>query len=1425
MPGKGKKIKKIAGWFLLAICALLVAAIIFVWIKAPVYLEKNLSETVAKKTNGMYRLAFDDIRLKWFPFSVYFEHFELQANKPSANNDQPDSGGKAVYRFRSPEIQFSNIDLIRIFRRKVLKCGKITVVKPELQLTGEEIFTQDSTRSFKSLFTEMRPLFETYIKRISIGSIEFVDAKYGLSNITGNATQISKAENISVKILNFTTDSTMIFSNENPFETEDVLVKMNNFHNHMGDSLHVVKIDTLEYSLKNTNIRAAGFHLTATGQNSDKNVYNVHVPNIYVKSKSITHFAFSDSISIKMLKFEHPQIKFYQKENPKKIKIQELNNFDLYPLIQNDFSKIEVDSFYLHDANIEIYRQPDTLKYQQRFESVDVSLLGFELDSLSAQNPEKLLHADDLSMNVSGYHLRLEDNEHDFTADSLFVSTFKNSLGAKNIRVLPADSLKINTRVVVNIQSKGLEINDVNLKELYHTRILPTSKIEITAPKVNLQYRIDRPKSPNQQEAGLLFDLVSAYLKGVYSNLVFIDNGVLNIKNLYNNNVQGYFETRFSFSLTDFSLDSASIKRTDKFFYATNFDLHFSDYQMKLVDDFHKLNVDSVFISSINQQVHIQNLHLQPAIKRVTADIMEKYNRSELYNIYVPNIDLQGVDLRNAFFHNKLSIKNFRISNPDIYFENFNALRVGKTKKEFTEFYQLIFNYMNDFDIKKIAVPDGEITWVNHTKKGKTTSFDNEFSATLENFKLNEEELDKKRLLFSDNFDISIKDQLFQLSDSVHILRAGEISLSTAKSSINIKDALLYPAIASDNYNDLSTTYQVSIPDLKISNFDFLKAYYSRDLRLNRLDINHPKFQIYSQPDAQKSLDLNKYKFLLPAFIKSLQINEFKINDGEVTTYETHGINHQAKSSFKVDLVMPNLTVKNANNQAEFSSANFILNINSFKTPLGKMHNLSVGKIGFNREQKLITVEQLEVDPFLPKKTDNHFKIVAPQIQFTGFDVNEALEKNSFSFGSIDIQHPQIEIEINDSVREDKLDFLQNLDLYPFAEPFVDEIKVANLGLNQANINFNWLEKQLIDKKINLNFKDILIAENQPPSNLLNSREFEITTSGIRKKSKDNLYEYLADSFIYNSAQHSILLKNLSIHPLVEKEQIPREKGFQTDVVNATIATAGLEGIDEKRWLKENVLDAELLKIGNVDLHIFRDKRYQFNENQRPPWPQDLIKKIKQPFVFDSLILAPSHIKYSELIGFSGSPGIIEFNDLQFHAGEISNIDSITNQYKNFKIVASAELLDQAQISATVNFDLTDKNYTHTISGSMGKMPLPPLNSMIENTAPVSIESGSIDRFDFEISLNKDHAVGWLDFGYENFKIAVLKYDDEEIKKSKFATFWANNMVLNSKNNTGNSDKPDEIYYERDPQRSIINYWWKSIYSGAKKTLGIDDGD
>lgn len=1414
-----KQFKRIVIAVSLAVLLTLALAATLLFFGAESYLKKQLPQWVSQGSDQLYRLSIDAVEIKFVPLSIYFSGVTLATDEEIAKKTEQDSPDKILYDFRSPKIQVNSIQLLSLLNKQVFHCKSLDVYQPELKLSGAEIFENDTTETYEKILVEMQPLFKNRIRKVAIDEINFVDANYQIYS-PATAAPVSNANKVTVTIKKFETDSLLIFNPSRFFDSEDILMKLKGSRTNMADSLHVLTIDTLEYSLKTSDIFARGFHLFPIVENTKKNRYDVTVPRLHLKSKSLARFSVEGSMDVQLLIFENPQIKFYQKEHPDKLDIETLNEFDLYSLVENQFTDIEIDTFMLENANLEIYRQPDTVNFQQHFQSINISLFGFALDSTSSKNTDKLFHADELEMLVHGYYLRLEDNHHEFSADSMFVSTLSNTVGTENIRISPLKGRK-KRRTTVNIQCKALQVENVDLKTLFHKRILPTRKIQITEPKVHLQYHTEIERVKEQMETGLLFELVSAYLKGVYAEVVEIETGALNIQNLLEKEEIGYFQTDFNFLLSGFALDDESMKRTNKFFYATNFDLKFTDYQMKLVDNLHKIDVERVSILSLDRKLQINNLRLTPTVADADKEMMKQFNRSELYNIFVPKITMQGINLRDAFFYNKLNMADFQIIRPEIYFENFGQLREEKEKTEKGEIYDLVFSYISDFNIKKMTVPNGKFTWVNHTKKGKTISFDNVFSATLQNFRLNEAELNKHRLLFSDQFSVSVENPVFALSDSVHVLRAAQIDLSTATSSVTIRNAYLSPENKSANFNLLPTTFQATIPLLHISKIDFQKAWFSKELMVGKLELNTSKFKVFSKKGQAKPLDLSKFKLPMPVFLSSLHIGEMSLLNAQVNTYSVNGKEQEEGSNFTIDLTLPTVSIKNnPENHADISTKNVRAKITNFSTRLGKNHKMEFEQLDFDRSKQSISISHVEVLSFAQNKLYNSFKISVPDVQFTGFELNQALEENRYLFNSITFDEPDIFIDI-DLIKNAKTEFTKNLDIYPFIETYVDQVKVAHLQINKAQLHFNWLEKLAVDRQFNIHFKDINIAENRIPEQLFHAKEFEISTEGLSTKSKDGQYEFSAGSLVYNSRKHNALLEKIQITPLLGREAFQQKNRFQTDYLNGKAQFVELQGIDENLWLEQKILSANALVIGAGNLDIFRNKRLPFNENQRPPWPQDLLKEIDPSFAFDSVILKPTTIIYSELLEEHDKAGWISFEDLQLKTGQLTNIEERIAKNPHLKIDASTKLMGESLLSVEINFDLSAKNKAHTVVGNLQPLALNSFNPIIENSAPLSVETGSLNRFDFDFSANEKHAVGELYFGYDNLKIAVMDFGGEEARRMWLATLWANTMVVNSKNPKGDKLSPERIEYERDEQRSILNYWWKSIFTAAKQSIGI----
>ena len=135
-------------------------------------------------------------------------------------------------------------------------------------------------------------------------------------------------------------------------------------------------------------------------------------------------------------------------------------------------------------------------------------------------------------------------------------------------------------------------------------------------------------------------------------------------------------------------------------------------------------------------------------------------------------------------------------------------------------------------------------------------------------------------------------------------------------------------------------------------------------------------------------------------------------------------------------------------------------------------------------------------------------------------------------------------------------------------------------------------------------------------------------------------------------------------------------------------------------------------------------------------------------------------------------------------------------------------------------------NTTETLfdcSGTLEKFPLDALNIMLKNNANILIKEGYADKLEFSFHANEKYSSGSLLFLYHDLKIELLnKETNKSALKEKLISFVANKFLIKESNPKKNEPPRRElIFYQRNPNRFIFNYTWKSVLSGLKPTIGI----
>ena len=263
--------------------------------------------------------------------------------------------------------------------------------------------------------------------------------------------------------------------------------------------------------------------------------------------------------------------------------------------------------------------------------------------------------------------------------------------------------------------------------------------------------------------------------------------------------------------------------------------------------------------------------------------------------------------------------------------------------------------------------------------------------------------------------------------------------------------------------------------------------------------------------------------------------------------------------------------------------------------------------------------------------------------------------------------------------------------------------------------------------------------------------------------------------------------------------------------------------MDLKRWFEKQELVGKRLQFNGLNLDVYRDKRIDFNDKQRPAMPQDLIRNFDLKFYFDSLEMSNANISYSEQIEESPEAGRVDFKNVNARLKPFSNVPYLTGNSGKTQLDVSGNFMDGPAIKAQVIFDMNSPLNAFEVNGNIATCPMNIVNPMTKPAALMEINTGTLEKFEFHFTGNNEQAKGKLKFAYDNLNISILEIKDGFTKKSRFSSFMANNLLIKSKNPRGKILLPDDISYQRDPSRSILNFWWKSIFSGVKNTFGIKE--
>jgi hypothetical protein len=450
--------------------------------------------------------------------------------------------------------------------------------------------------------------------------------------------------------------------------------------------------------------------------------------------------------------------------------------------------------------------------------------------------------------------------------------------------------------------------------------------------------------------------------------------------------------------------------------------------------------------------------------------------------------------------------------------------------------------------------------------------------------------------------------------------------------------------------------------------------------------------------------------------------------------------------------------------------------------------------------------------------SDLQFDIKVKKIRLAGFKLKEMLFNKTLIIDEFVVGNPELTVTLPMEAKEVIEEVEENQEK-EVKSPLLTKIFLNKIVLTEGS--FQLIRNNIIlasSPDINILAEAINLEKNSKAEPIgFKYGDYTITLTKIDLYAETGLYDATLEEFYANKKNLVIRFNGLNIIPKYDKKEFAAKLEFQTDRFNIKLKELEIRHTGLFKLLENKPLEITRLLIDSLDAEIYRDKNVAFNFNKFPPFYNESFLKIPLDIIIDTVLVTNSRVHYCELAQGSSAEGSIILDDFNAQCYNLTNLVEEDTAVNVMQLDVQAKIMGEGQMNATLVLPLEGNMHDIACKGSVGAMNLAPLNSMLEPSINIKFNAGRLNRMTFDFTGNDRVSSGWMEFLYQDLDVVLLKKESGEGKG--FLSYMANTMALSNNPAPGKDLKIVSIGFERDKNKGMINYVWKTIQSGMVHTI------
>lgn len=509
----------------------------------------------------------------------------------------------------------------------------------------------------------------------------------------------------------------------------------------------------------------------------------------------------------------------------------------------------------------------------------------------------------------------------------------------------------------------------------------------------------------------------------------------------------------------------------------------------------------------------------------------------------------------------------------------------------------------------------------------------------------------------------------------------------------------------------------------------------------------------------------------------------------------------------------------------------------------GGLYNLSIDKLEPNISEATLDIENATLVPDSAaivnldanhKVPDDIFKITFDSLHIDGIGIPDLLNKDQVDLKVIRLIDPVINVyHSKRPYNKDKAEANDSLSLYKLLMKNMKRIKIDSVTIENGtfiNHNLDKNNKLTTIERIGARINDILVdsSTQNDRERFLFAKSAYISLKDYSVATPDSLYYFKASLIELSPVKRRINAFNIELVPRGNKMQFEKKLDHTKDMFDIKTKKIALNEVNFYEFLNDEKLIINNGSIEDCNFYDYFDRSIPSATSKATydNFPHQLLMRMALPVYIQKLNLKNLDVEYEEFNPKVHKSGIVYFTDINGTVSNITNMREYIRKDSKMKFSAIALFMKKVNFETTFLLDLKNyKNGHFSIDVTAGKIGNDLINPVAEPLGLVSMNRGTVNKVVAHLDGNNYKGTGKLLLLYDDLHINPLKTDDEgKLKKRNITGFLANLILIKKANPSGNNKPRTETCdFTREPHSSFFNLIWKTMLTGALKTVGLPE--